>query len=354
MTVISQDVFFAKEFDIDKIARLSSDKTIVITGASSGLGFSSTKLLAMAGTAKVIIMGCRNIQKCESAKAEIVTMQQSIIGIGEEGGGISGGRTILVPLHVELKSIGSVRTFATQIQQVLREHTHDGKVSNQDKEYQPKLDILMNNAGIMGVAHEIADETGAEMQMHVNYFSHFALTSFLSQNLVAGSRVVSVSSLAGALNDNMIHLLDMILPRMLQPISAYATSKRASILFTNAFNRRFASSGVEAVLAHPGYSRTSITSNWSFASEALQQIFAKSIIGSMSADVGALSQIRAALDVDNVKSDDYVGPLFYVVGRPIIIGTSTQSFHHFALKGHEDGDRLWKHSEEVLSNIIAL
>lgn len=349
VAVVSQDAFFVQDFDVDEIARLSLDKTIVITGASSGLGFSSTKLLAIAGTAKVIVMGCRNIQKCERAKEEILTIMQhsTSAGIGGEEGG-----SILVPLHLDLKSIVSVQKFATQVQEVLRDYSHGGEVSNQDEEYHPKLDILMNNAGIMGVPYEIANDTGAEMQMHVNHLAHFALTSFLSQNLVAGSRIVSVSSLAGALSDWLIHFLGRILPQTLQSIPAYAASKRANIKFTNAFNRRFASSGVEAVLAHPGYSRTSITSNWSFAPKALRQVFSKNIIGSMSADVGALSQLRAALDVDNVKSDDYVGPLFYVVGRPIVVGSSTKSFHHCALKGDEDGDILWQHSEEVVSNII--
>ena len=343
---MSKDFYFFNEFNQTEIARLSENKTIAITGASSGLGYSSAKMLALAGTAKIIFMGCRNMEKCTKAREDIMDL------VLQQRGNADGDVTTitrLVPLYLNLESLQSVEAFAKQVQQVL-EYTAEDDNGDLNSSRPPKLDILMNNAGIMGVAlGDMAEDTGVDLQMHVNHLAHFALTKFLSPNLQNGSRIVSVSSLAGALSPKMIQFLERILPSSLQPIPLYAKSKRANLLFTHTYNRRFASTrGVEAVVAHPGYSRTSITYNWSFANKAFQNLMAYNVIGSMSSDFGALSQIRGALDVDHVQSNGYVGPLFYVTGRPVVVGSSAESFHHFALDEDNEGEILWAFSEQIL------
>jgi len=333
---LTNDPHFHQPFNIQDIARLSANKVIVITGASAGLGKSTAKLLAEAGTAEVVIMGCRDMMKCQKAKNDILKNAT--------------GKTKLIPLELDLASISSIQLFAGNLQDILWEYED----SEQERSV-PKLDILINNAGIMAVPYQICQETNVELQMHVNHIGHFALTSLLSKNLYNG-RVVSVSSLAGALP--FLNLDDVNFTQRkwfrtffgtMQNIVSYGASKRANLLFTHTMNEEFSSMGIEAVAAHPGYSRTSIMhTGWSFAPSWLKEFFASNRIGSMSSDDGALPQIRAALDVENVKANGYVGPLFWTTGRPVVVGSCRRSFHHLPIWGNDIGKRLWMFSEDAV------
>ena len=179
-------------------------------------------------------------------------------------------------------------------------------------------------------------------------------------NLLSGGegRVVSVSSLAAIppfLNLKDVNFVQRKWFRQtftaLRSFWSYGASKRANLLFTNGLHRRFQDRGIQAVAAHPGYSRTSIAlSGWTaFAPMFVRKIAVANTIGSMSSDYGAKSQLRAALDSNNVKNDAYVGPLFGTVGRPVVLGTSMQYYHHSLWPSDEKAaDELWKWSEERL------
>ena len=145
-----------------------------------------------------------------------------------------------------------------------------------------------------------------------------------------------------------------------QSFYAYAASKRANLIFTYALNERFAALGITATSAHPGYTRTSIMSNgWSHMPSWLKHIAAIWKFGSMSIDDGALAQLRAALsssDDNNgggaVQANDYVGPLFFTAGRPVVVGNSVSSFHHLVFGRIHDpstvAEDLWKFSEDAI------
>jgi len=311
----------SKSFDKDTIARLSTDKVILITGANSGLGLSTAMHLAGAGTARKIILTCRNLKKCYEAKRKL-----------NEGVDID-------VAQLDLSSLESIKLFPEKISPLLPDN---------------KLDILINNAGIMAVPHSIVGDTGVEIHMHVNHLGHFALTSLLFPHLeAAGGRVVSVSSITASLP---INLDDMNLEKSwywnhfptLQSIVAYGASKRANLAFTSGFNRRFATRGVTAVAAHPGYSRTELMMNgWDFAPDWLRRFMTSNTVGSMGGDEGCLSQLRAALDIETVQCGDYVGPLWIGTGRPVVIGTVERSACHWPIS---DGlvESLWRFSEDAI------
>jgi NAD(P)-dependent dehydrogenase (short-subunit alcohol dehydrogenase family) len=346
--------FMHQPFNAEDIARMSTGKVIVVTGANSGLGLSSAKLLAEAGTARAVIMACRNMKKCHEAKEHILST------IGSKN--VQSDRMKLIPAELDLVSLSSIRNFASNLQNTLRELETQYDNDLETKQYMntPKIDVLLNNAGIMGVEYALSNDTNIELHMHVNHLGHFALTSLLRDNLMQGGRVVSVSSLVGALpllNLNDVNWVKT--PRaqilkhsnMLQAIISYSASKRANLVFTHAINAKFSSMGITAVAAHPGYTRSSIMHNgWVRVPRWLKDFVASNKVGSMSCDDGALSQLRAALDVENVKPDKYVAPLFGVAGRPVIVGSSMMSFHHlfWPIRGQEVEEELWKWSEDAI------
>jgi NAD(P)-dependent dehydrogenase (short-subunit alcohol dehydrogenase family) len=348
---VRTDPHYHQPFNSTDIARLSKDKVILITGANAGLGRATSKLLAEGGNAKAVIMACRSIHKCEDAKADILQA-----GAGEHNLDNRPWKTKLIPMQVDLTSFESIKKFAHDVELLLlRQEEHD-------EDAFAKLDIIINNAGIMAVPYQLATGSNVEMQMHVNHLAHFAMISLLYKNLRRGARIVNVSSLAGSFP--FLNLKDVNFQYKhratfrhyfgtLQSIMSYGASKRANLLFTHSLNKFSKCSNVTAMAAHPGYSRTSIMYNgWAFAPSFLKYFFGNNKIGSMSSEEGALSQLRAALDVDHVAADAYVGPLFFTAGRPVVIGGSMKSYHHFfwPLTGGGDkiADELWKFSEDSI------
>lgn len=286
-------------------------KTIVVTGGNSGLGYESVKAFAQKG-AKVV-MACRSMEKGEKAKAEIVKEQPK----GE-----------IIVLVLDLADLESVRTFA--------------EIFNRRID---RLDILMNNAGIMG-SLQAKTKDGFEIQLGTNHLGHFALTGLLLEKLKAtpGSRVVNVSSLAH--KQGVIDFNDLMYEngRPYKTFKAYGQSKLANLLFTYELQRFFEANKINsmAVAAHPGGSNTRLAnhleSNW-----FLQKIISPIARGAMmDAAKGALSQIRASVD-SNVKGGEYYGPDGFneVYGYPVL-ATSTPASHKL-----EDALKLWEVSEKL-------
>lgn len=202
-----------------------SGETVLITGANSGIGYFTALALAKAG-ARVIVAG-RNSERVQLAVANI--QQQDIAGSVEAA-------------IVDLASLNSVRKFA---QEFLNHNT--------------KLDILINNAGVM-MPPASKTEDGFESQFGINFIGHFALTGLL-YNLLKGtpnSRVVTLSSIAhrGAHID--FDNLKLELPY--DPKREYYQSKLADILFTLELARRSdAKDGaVLSVACHPGFTATEL------------------------------------------------------------------------------------------------
>src|SRR4051794_28777655 len=191
-------------------------RTVIVTGANSGLGEVTARELARVGA--TVIVAVRNVEKGRAAAA--------------------GMRGEVDVRTLDLQDLSSVRAFASRV---------DG------------VDVLVNNAGIMAVPYAQTVD-GFESQIGTNHLGHFALTNLLLPKVT--DRVVTVSS--------MMHLLGKVSLKDLnwksRPYSAwlaYGQSKLANLLFTKELQRRLdaAGSAVKSLAAHPGYSATNLQSH---------------------------------------------------------------------------------------------
>lgn len=264
------------KWTVSDIADLSG-RTAIVTGANSGLGLHTSKGLAGAG-AKVI-MACRSQIKAEAAAGEIRAEHPE---------------AELEIRSLDLSRLDSIADFAAGIHQ-------DGI----------KVDLLVNNAGIMAVPHAITG-FGVESQIGTNHFGHFALTGQLFDALQTSARIVNVASLAHRFTPG-INFEDLAWEnRRYNRWQAYGDSKLANLLFTFELQRRLqaAASGITVAAAHPGYSDTHLQF---VAAEQKQSTLenlamkASNAIFAQPADMGALPSLYAATAGD-VQSGDYIGP----------------------------------------------
>ncbi|XP_034177072.2 retinol dehydrogenase 13 [Osmia lignaria lignaria] len=199
------------------------DKIAVITGSNTGIGKEVARDLAKRG-AKVL-MACRDMKKCETARSEIVLETKN---------------KYVYCRPCDLASQESIREFVNQFK----------------KEFN-NLHILINNAGIMRCPKSYTKE-GIEMQLGVNHMGHFLLTNLLLDVLKnsAPSRIINVSS--SAHKRGKIKLKDLNSTENYDPGMAYAQSKLANILFTRELANRLKDTGVTVNAVHPGIVNTEI------------------------------------------------------------------------------------------------
>ncbi|MCG8307601.1 MAG: oxidoreductase [Cytophagales bacterium] len=283
-------------------------KTIIVTGGNSGLGFESVK--AFVNNGAKVVMASRSLEKAEKAKTEILR--------NNPGGSVELGA-------LNLSDLSSVRRFA-----------------NEFKSKHDRLDVLLNNAGIMMTPFGRTKD-GFENQFGTNHLGHFALTGLLLELLKNSSRIVNVSSLAhkrGEIDfDNLLYDNG----KSYAPMKAYRRSKLANLLFTYELQRRFASNEIKtiAVAAHPG---VSITNLGKHLEDKLMYKLLLPISGffTHSPASGALPQIRAAVDPD-VRSGQYYGPdgRGEMKGDPVLV-QSNKASHSLA-----DARMLWEVSEQL-------
>ncbi len=131
-------------------------KTIVITGANSGLGFECSRTFAEKGA--MVVMTARNMQKGEKAKADILNAHPN---------------ASLDLMKLDVGDLASVREFA------------DAYQARYDR-----LDILLNNAGVMAIPRQLTPD-GFEMQLGVNHLGHFALTGLLLEVIIKCTAPIS-------------------------------------------------------------------------------------------------------------------------------------------------------------------
>ncbi len=288
-----------------------SGKTFLVTGANSGLGWDTARALAQNGAH--VLVGARSAGKARDAIARIEAM------------GPSGS---LEPLVVELADLDSVTAAADQ---VLAE--------------QPRLDGLVNNAGIMMTPYGTTAQ-GFEQQLGVNHLAHFALTGRLMPMLLAtdGSRVVSLSS--SGHRPGRIDFDDLQSQRAYSPQRAYFQSKLANLLFTSELQRRLETAGAStiAVAAHPGVSNTNLghENAGGFLGNLMQLARPVLHLLTQSATMGALPSLRAATDPD-VRGDQYYGPDGFGQsrGHPVLVDRSDRA------QDTRTAGRLWEISEDL-------
>jgi NAD(P)-dependent dehydrogenase (short-subunit alcohol dehydrogenase family) len=236
-------------------------RRVIVTGANSGLGRAAAAALAAAGAR--VVLACRDIGKGEAAAA---TMTGSV-----------------EVRRLDLADLESVRTFAEGVRQV---------------------DVLVNNAGVMAVPFGTTAD-GFELQIGTNHLGHFALTGLLLPRIT--DRVVTVSSPAHRFGRVEVDDLNWQ-GRGYGPWKAYAQSKLANLLFMFELNRRLTAHGtpVRSVGAHPGYSRTELSSHYTRWPLRWLMPLGDRIGAAQPAWMGALTTLYAA--TMDVPGGSYVGP----------------------------------------------
>jgi NAD(P)-dependent dehydrogenase (short-subunit alcohol dehydrogenase family) len=265
-----------KQWTYDHVPRLDG-KTLVVTGANSGIGFEAARVFAKAGA--TVILACRSRDKTEQAIARI--REESPDAAVHFGA-------------LDLASLASVRSFATEFS---ARHPH--------------LDALVNNAGVMALPRrETAD--GFEMQIGTNHLGHFALTALLWPRLAAtpSARVVNVASLA--YRPGKIRIDDLSWKSGYSKWPAYCQSKLANLLFTLELDRRVKAraSDVKVAACHPGYSATNLQYvGPEMESSGLGKRIMRlgNSLFAQSAEMGALPTVYATVGGE-VEGNDFIGP----------------------------------------------
>ena len=264
-------------------------RTAIVTGANSGIGLQTSMALAAAG-AKVI-MACRSPDRAAAAIEDIRSrVPQADVAL----------------MKLDLSSLASVRDFADEFR-----GRHE------------RLDLLINNAGIMGVPFATTVD-GFESQMGTNHLGHFALTGLLIEPLLAtpAARIITVGSM-GHWRAKPLDLADLhYARRTYKPFDAYCASKLANLLFMKELGRRLAARGATQVSAggHPGGADTNIQKAEPGTFAAMRMAVMRPIALRWfinTAEVGALSTLYAAT-MPGVGNDDYYGPdrVFGMKGHP--------------------------------------
>jgi NAD(P)-dependent dehydrogenase (short-subunit alcohol dehydrogenase family) len=284
-------------------------KTMVVTGANSGLGLVCARELARRGAE--VVLACRTATKGEDTRRAILA-------------DVPSARLRALPL--ELAELASVRSFARAVK----------------AEYS-RLDLLMNNAGVMNTP-KARTADGFELQLGTNHLGHFALTCELLDLLIAtpGSRVVTVSS--SAHRAGSIDFDDLMFERKgYTPFKAYARSKLANLLFAYELQHRLERAGADSisVAAHPGASQTNLGRHFQDRPvfRLVNPLLGRIVQGPES---GALSQLRAAVD-PAVEGGAFYGPdgLAGMSGPPVRASSSKAS------RRLGDAERLWAESERL-------
>ncbi|WP_030744465.1 oxidoreductase [Streptomyces sp. NRRL S-31] len=272
-------------------------RTVVITGANSGIGFAAARALARAGAH--VVFAVRDLARGGAAAAR------------------AGGSTEV--RRLDLADLDSVREFAAG--------------------WDRPLDVLINNAGVM-MLPEGRTAQGFETQFGTNHLGHFALTGLLLPQVT--DRVVTVSSGAHRWGDGVIHFEDVNLRGGYGPVRAYAQSKLANLLFTLELQRRLTEAGspVRALAAHPGWAATNLQSRTAnpFA-RAFLTVGTRFLAQDDTA--GALPTLYAA--TQDLPGAAYVGPdgPAELRGAPALAGRSAAASDPVAAR------RLWTLSEEL-------
>ena len=276
----------------------STGRTVVITGANSGIGFEAAKVLAEAGA--TVVLGCRDLERGREAAERI------------------GGDTDV--REVDTSSLASVRAFAETIDR--------------------PIDVLINNAGIMAV-DEARSVDGFELQLATNYLGAFALTALLLDRI--SDRVVMVSSQAH--RSGRIAFDDLNWRRRrYSRWGAYGQSKLADLMFAYDLQHRLtvAGSRLRSVAAHPGTATTNLTRG--MHAPAWREAITRAVVSGFgqSAQGGALPLLYAAT-VPDLPGGTFIGPAGFMEqrGHPKVVTAAGKAYDEQAWR------RLWEVSEEL-------
>ncbi|MFC7448757.1 oxidoreductase [Rhodococcus daqingensis] len=271
-------------------------RTVVVTGANSGLGLATTRELARVGAR--VVLAVRDVAR------------------GTDVAGGIGGTTEVRAL--DLADLSSVRRFAD--------------------EWSGDIDVLVNNAGIMMVP-EARTKDGFESQIGTNHLGHFALTNLLLPHIT--DRVVTLASQAHRRGTIDIGDLNWE-SRTYDRTGAYGQSKLANLLFSLELQRRLREAGstVRALNAHPGWAATNLQSHSGNRFAGAVMSVGNKVIA-QDADAGARPTLFAASQ--DLPGGSYVGPdgFYEVRGYPTLVGRTPEA------SDVELAKQLWTTSEQL-------
>ncbi len=285
-------------------------KLAVITGANSGIGWHTALELARAGGE--VILTARTEAKGRDA-VDRIRRQLPRAKVRFE--------------LLDLASLRSVRAFAMRVGS------------------EPKLDLLVNNAGVMAVPQRQVTEDGFELQLGTNFLGPFALTGLLMPALLhaASPRVTTVSSGAANMGLRKINFDDLQWKKSYGPWKAYCQSKLADLMFALELARRCTAAGIELLsnAAHPGYARTNLqTSGRGKPQARIGKILA--LFLSHDAAHGARPTLWAATALDATQGSYYAPDrVFQLKGDPVLIPIPKPARDEAAAR------RLWDISENL-------
>lgn len=277
-------------------------KVVIVTGGNKGLGYKSALELSKKGAE--VIIACRNKKLGEEAKAKILSQVPHA--------------TIHI-IVLDLISKDSIKRFADTFM----------------KHYK-RLDILLNNAGVVSLENYRTNDDGIEMHMATNHLGHYMLTGYLMPLIkkTQDARIVTVTS--GGYKFGEIDFEDFNWTnRDYDRVKAYSASKLANILFMKELQKRLTKAGIQAISlsSQPGLTAT----------ERQQSIgmgggFSKMMASSL--DTGCAPQLAAATEL-SLKGSSLLGPKILLWGPPAL----QKITHH----GTDDvlARKLWQYTENL-------
>lgn len=284
-------------------------KIILITGANSGLGLEATRVLSAKDAH--VIMAVRNMNKGKEAASKIREEYP---------------KSQLELMHLDLADFDSIRKFSEEF------HSKHSK-----------LDVLINNAGVMSPPRREATKQNFELQFGTNHLGHFLLTGLLLNVLknTHNSRITVQSSLVHKTKFYKadIHFDDLNWENSYNKNQSYSQSKLANLLFAYELDRRLKRHNIQTIVtaAHPGYSSTNLQKNFGF----FVSLIGNSLIA-QSARIGALPILRASTE-EGLKGSEYFGPtrMGETRGYPEKVQSSDKSYNEDLAR------KLWDISEKL-------
>ncbi|GAA3638383.1 SDR family oxidoreductase [Kineosporia mesophila] len=276
---------------------MTSPRTIIITGASDGIGAAAARQLAAKGE-RVVIVG-RSPGKTRE--------------VAESAGG--------VPYHLaDFTDLSQVRRLAAELLDAY-----------------PRIDVLANNAG-NNFRHETTRD-GFEKSMQVNHLAPFLLTTLLLDRLVASRACVLQTASEAARIYGNLDLGDLANEKRWTADKAYGDSKLANILFTRELHRRYHDQGISTVSFHPGNVATNMGQDTSSPTRFIWRTKIGQLLVLSKPEVGGRTLVRY---IDGTPGVTWESGAYYVVDKA---PRKTHPQIHDARLARD----LWERSEKLLA-----
>ena len=283
-------------------------KTFLITGANSGIGLETAKVLASKGAN--VILAIRNLKKGQQAKQAILdAVPNASISLTE----------------LDLSDLNSVKRCVNSL-----------------IEQGNPIDVLINNAGVMQFDRREESAQGYELMWATNHLGHFAFTAGVLPLLEKAEkpRIVTLSSMVAKFKEADIYYQDLNFENKYDKMAAYAQSKLANLMVATELQQRLQKSGskIISVAAHPGYTATNLQQHMGLAGVIMNALLAQKI------PMGALPTLMAATE-EKLAGGEYIGPARMGNWR----GYPGENTLPEAAKDSRQRQQLWQTTENILA-----